>query len=375
MPRKGENIYKREDGRWEARYIKYYADGKAKYGYIYAKSYSEVKKLKMEVINGHIQKPMKTIDTTELFTKWLERKKINVKQSTYSKYYNIIYTHIIPHFKNIKISDLNTDMIDNFIIEKKENGRKDGQGGLSNVTVCNILSVVKGVLYFAEREKYISCPTDNICKPKIISKEMRVLTIKEQETLEQHLESDLDCSKLGILICLYTGVRLGEICALKWNDIDLDNGIMKVRKTLQRITNIDKSEESKTKIIIDTPKSKKSLRDIPLPNFLIEILKSFKNSFPSNSYVISKDCIEYVEPRTYQNRFKAYLKECSIKNVNFHALRHTFATRCVELGVDIKSLSEILGHSNVSITLNKYVHSSSQQKKSQMNKLEQLYNR
>ena len=158
-----------------------------------------------------------------------------------------------------------------------------------------------------------------------------------------------------------------ELCALKWENISLENATLKVQKTLQRIQETNKGASTKTKIVITEPKSKCSIRDIPIPKFLVEIARQFLDS--PKAYILTGDKSKYVEPRTMQNHFKQFVDACGIEDANFHALRHTFATRCIELGFEIKSLSEILGHANVNITLNRYVHSSFDLKSANMNKL------
>ena len=177
----------------------------------------------------------------------------------------------------------------------------------------------------------------------------------------------MDLFKFGTLFALYTGIRIGELCALQWEDVSLQSATLKVQKTLQRIQDTTKGASSKTKIVITEPKSKCSIRDIPIPKFLVEIARHFSDS--PKAYILTGDKLKYTEPRTVQNHFKKYIDSCGIERANFHALRHTFATRCIELGFEIKSLSEILGHANVNITLNRYVHSSFDLKSANMNKL------
>ena len=197
-------------------------------------------------------------------------------------------------------------------------------------------------------------------------KEMRVLTPSERESLIGILMEDMDSFKFGVFLALYTGIRIGELCALQWKDIDFARATLKVRKTIQRIQNIDRQAVSKTKIVISVPKSKCSIREIPLSVSVMDIAQNFI-SYPE-SYVLTGTS-RYIEPRTMQNHFKLYVKQSGISDANFHALRHTFATRCVEVGFEIKSLSEILGHASVNITLNRYVHSSFELKRFNMSKL------
>ena len=212
----------------------------------------------------------------------------------------------------------------------------------------------------------------DLIKPKQEQQELIVLTKSEQKELVRYLQQDTDKIKLGVLISLYTGIRLGELCALKWSDIDIPNGTLKIDKTIQRIKNTDKYASSKTKIVIDKPKSQKSIRVVPIPSFLHEKLWNQRNRYWVNAYVLSGTYM-YVEPRIYQKHFKRVLKEANIKEVNYHALRHTFATRAIESGIDVKTLSEILGHSNIKFTLERYVHSSEELKKQSIEKLAICY--
>ena len=194
---------------------------------------------------------------------------------------------------------------------------------------------------------------------------MRVLSVSEQSVLTEYLLDDMDFIKLGIYLSLFTGIRIGELCALKWENINLYEKMLYVKKTMQRIQTYDMLQ--KTKVIISSPKSACSLREIPLPDFLCNMLKKYKRA--DDYFLLSGSVQEYVEPRALQYKFKKIIKDCGLTDVNFHALRHTFATRCVEAGFEIKTLSEILGHSSVKITLDRYVHSSMELKRKNMEKL------
>ena len=196
---------------------------------------------------------------------------------------------------------------------------------------------------------------------------MRVLTISEEKKLNSVLLDNTDRYKLGILICLYTGIRIGELCALRWKNISMDDKTMKIESTLQRLQCEDKEAETKTRIIISEPKTFSSMRIIPIPDFLFLVIQRFRSS--PNSFVLTGSEQSFIEPRTMQNYFKKYLALGEIRNANFHCLRHTFATRCIESGFDIKTLSEILGHSSVKVTLDKYVHTTMKLKKDNMDRL------
>lgn len=372
MPKKGENIYKRKDGRWEGRYIRYYQfDGKPKFAYVYAKSYSEVKQKMFEQRSLNIEcinQPMKKITYGDLLDIWLKFVKINIKESTYSRYVFAIEQHIKPYLGNYPIQYLSTHLIEKYIQDKLFQGRLDGEGGLSPKTVSDQFVIIKSSIKYArERDYPITCHVDTLTIKKKYEKEIRVFNQEEQERLIKVLLKDIDLYKFGILLSLYTGIRIGELCALRWENISLSHRVLKVRETLQRIGVTSAHTTSKTKIIITEPKSKSSIRNIPIPNCIIDIAKQFQND--SHAFVLTGKKDKYIEPRIMQYHFHLYMRECDIHDAHFHTLRHTFATRCVEIGFEIKSLSEILGHANVNITLNRYVHSSFQLKCINMDKL------
>ena len=276
----------------------------------------------------------------------------------------MITKHIIPYFKQIKYTELNTPQINTFIEYLMKSGKSNGKGGLSSKTVQDIIVAMRSVAKYAEQEYGLRNPMHNISIPKIEKKDVPVLNEVERKTLQNHLMNDLNNTNIGVLLAMYSGMRIGEISALKWEDIDLKNGIVHISRTIQRIN--DKSGNNKTKLVIGTPKSKTSERDIPIPDFLVYILKARKCN--ESSFILS-GTHKPVEPRTIQNRFKSVLKNCGIRNVNFHLLRHTYATVCIENGFDAKTVSELLGHASVNITLNRYVHSSLDMKKKYVAKL------
>ncbi len=372
MARRGENIYKRKDGRWEGRYIKGRdPGGRIKYGYLYAKSYVEIKErlIKIKAQPDKMQSVKNAPKTlARMCVLWLDEIKLNIKHSTYVKYHNIIYNHIIPAIGDYKCSLIDTELIRRFADEKLKNGRLSGEGGLSSKTVKDILSVLKLIIAYAGSVGIgCNCRFDNI-KIKSDDKNTKVLSKNQQNKLTSYLINNLDNTNLGILICLYTGIRIGEICALKFDDISLNDKTVHIRKTMQRVQNFTGSNTSKTDVIISSPKSKSSVRDIPIPDFLISVITK-KNMYVPNAFLLTGQASCYIEPRTLENRFKSRIKLCEIENVSFHILRHTFATRCIELGFETKSLSEILGHSSVNITLNRYVHTSMELKRMNMDKL------
>lgn len=304
----------------------------------------------------------------ELAEAWLGNVKFHVKESSYVKYYNLVENHILPQLGQIKIENFTTKLVEDFIEEKLKNGKLRGNGGLSEKTVKDIFVVLKEICFFARRQNVeFPCHLELI-KVRTVEPEIQVLSFKEQVCLEEFLMRDDEPVKTGILLSMYMGLRIGEVCALQRKHIRFDSGILEIRGTMQRIQDFNGGGEAKTKVVVTDPKSISSKRDIPIPGFLMERLRKFED-IPDTAYILSGDSENFVEPRTLENIFKSYLKQCRMKPIHYHGLRHTFATRCIENGVDVKSLSEILGHANVNITLNKYVHSSMDQKRRSMEKV------
>lgn len=362
MARKGENIYKRKDGRWEGRYIKSRdVQNRAVYGYVYAHSYGELKQ-KLNAAKGDTKNEIKSNNNLNTFSEWidlwLERKQASVKESTYVRYKNNIEKHIRPSLGNLNTELIDTETLQRFVSEKI-------CGGLSEKTITDIIIILKNILKYSKANgEHINCDFSQIVIKRKFH-EMRVLSIDEERRLNKVIFNNTDKYKLGVLICLYTGIRIGELCALQWKNISFTDKTLKVEKTMQRLQ--CENVEEKTKITITTPKSISSYRIIPLPDFLVGILKRYKGS--NEEFVLAQDNKSYVEPRTMQNHFKKYIEEAKIADANFHCLRHTFATRCIESDFEIKSLSEILGHSSVKITLDKYVHVTLQMKRDNMSKV------
>lgn len=312
----------------------------------------------------------KLITLEQASNAWLSQKQLFTKPSTYAKYTHILRRHILPRLGSQCIEELDTGSVSSFLKLLLQEGRIDGSGGLSSKTVHDIYMVLRSIIRFSEECLHTAARitrTPGIWRrnPKV-----SVLDAPFRIVLENFLLSQKQnpCC-LGILLCLYTGIRLGEICALKWENIHLKGGFIRIVSTLQRIQNVENADGPKTRIICSPPKSLASSREIPLPEFLLEILRQGCPKYDLNSFFLTGSS-HFLEPRSYQNHFKAYLKINEIPEINFHALRHTFATRCVLAGVDIKSLSEILGHSSVQMTLNYYVHPSLEDKRRQIALLE-----
>ncbi|MCH5185943.1 MAG: site-specific integrase [Oscillospiraceae bacterium] len=349
MARRGENIYKRKDGRYEGRYIKTYdINGKAVYASVYARNYADIKD---KLAKCKSDNPPRLAGSAALLSDWLItwiESEDNIKETTKRLYKSNIKNHIIPKIGKIPLKRLSGDILQSFVSSFK----------LAPSTVQLIFTVLKSALTRAEDRGFITNIWSKVKLPKRKSSEVTILTPQEQSKLESVL-----CEKndIGILICLYMGLRIGELCALKWSDVDFDNGIIHIKGTQSRI-------DGELKVM--PPKSKASCRVIPIPDFLAEKLKTRENY---SEFVLSNNG-KAVETRAYRRRLKTLLKSAELPDIKFHALRHTFASRALEVGMDYKTLSEILGHASVSITMDLYVHSLDEHKKNQMNKLNRIFN-
>ena len=358
MPRKGESIYLRKDGLWEARYVKGMNEyGKKKYGSVYAHSYREVKEKRQDILCQITLLPQsvsaRRMVLNTLIQEWLFINQSRIKASTYQRYLTLQINHIEKEIGTVQVIYLTP------VIFKEYSDKKQKQG-LSATTINAILTFINTCLKYGSRQ--YGLPVPNIIYLKQSVKEMRVLSIEEQKILVPYLLTDTDNYKLGVLTALYTGIRIGELCALKWEDIQ--NGVLRINKTMFRMS---KGKGLGTEIVISEPKTYSSNRIIPLPSFLVPIIEPFRRK--SNAYFLSNDKYNLVEPRVMQYYFQRYLQYLKLEKANFHALRHTFASTSVEHGFDIKSLSCVLGHSDVKTTLNRYVHSSLELKASNMEKL------
>ena len=363
MAKKGENIFFRKDGRWEARYVKSYSDdNKIIYGYVYGKTYSIVKKKRNELLLSLDVKKKKNENNKNNFMSlcdsWLLKKKISVKESTYSRYIDIVNNHIKSYFYRYRMENITDEVVSKFIIFKIESG-------LSNKTVKDIVMVLKQIT----RNSSINIMVNS---PKTTQKPIKILGIEEQIKLETYIKENFNNVELGIFIALYMGLRIGEVCGLKWKDIDIEHQSIYVNRTITRVKNLDNNALTKTKIIFDEPKTINSKRTIPIPSTIVPFFKLIKSkNFNENNFVLTNSS-RFIEPRSYYNCYKRILKKLKIAGFNFHSLRHTFATRCIELGFDPKTLMEILGHSDIKITLAFYVHPTNNLKVKSMEKLSLL---
>lgn len=351
------SIYLRRDGRWEGRLqLGRTEDGKRKYQAFFGKTKEEVE-MKMAENQRTIPSEPTSCTLSELFSEWHQKIVHNVKESTAANYFVKATKHILPCFGNKPIEEITSEDVYGFVEQKKE-------AGLSGRYVLDIIILMKSLFKYAVRKFRIVNPMEEVTLKKVKTAEISLLDADEQVRLEKYIWQHQDRTSMGIALSMATGIRIGELCALRWEDIDLEKRILTVRHTLQRIPTPHGFH--RTKLAITEPKSESSKRSIPIPEFLIPLLLKFKGK--SDEFILSGKS-RPTEPRTMQYRFAKILKNVNLPSVHFHALRHMFATSCIKLGFDVKTLSEILGHSSVEITLNRYVHSSFEQKMEYMNRL------
>ncbi len=289
----------------------------------------------------------------EIISLWKADKRQYVKKSTFSAYMLLIENHLLPVFGskyNVEEPELQA-----FVFQKLKEG-------LSQKFVKDILIVLKMLLKFGVKHKWLDHRQFDIRFPTEHKKpNMEVLSRAHQKKLMNYVQEHFTFRNLGIYICLSAGMRIGEICALTWDDIDIENGVIHIRRTIQRIYMIDAGIR-KTELILDTPKTKNSIREIPMGRDLLKMLKPIKKIMNGNFFVLTNDA-KPTEPRTYRSYYKKFMQALDMPQLKFHGLRHSFATRCIESKCDYKTVSVILGHSNISTTLNLYVHPNLEQKK------------
>lgn len=390
---KGEGtIRQRADGTWEARYTAGRSDdGKQIQRSIYGKTRTDVSKKLIEVLNelntGEYIPPNKL--TLSIWLElWLKQyASIALRPSTYISYEGYVYNHINPILGGVLLQDLTAERIQTFYNDKFQAGRTDGKGGLSPKTIRNLHNMLHKALDQACKNNLIA---KNLAEytvlPKRERREMRVLSRSEQKTLL----SKIHIERLGfaILFDLFTGLRIGELCGLKWQDIDFSKKTFLVRRTLQRIktSKAEKKDPTtpKTQVLEGKVKTDNGYREIPIQDKIFAELLEYRNrqnqekqeasiAYVDNDYVFASQLGGPVEPSNMRDMFNRLLKSVNIEHANFHALRHTFATRAIESGVPIKAVSDILGHATVQLTMDLYCHSSMDLKRDAVNKMADLW--
>lgn len=293
---------------------------------------------------------------------WKEDKKQYVKHSTFAAYTLLIENHILPSFGEMALVE--EQDVQTFVFRKLNEG-------LSHKTIKDILIVLKMILRFGVKNQMTEYRQIDIKFPTERDKHsIDILSRSHQKQIMEYIRLHFTFKNLGIYICLSAGMRIGEICALTWDDLDVENGIIHVRKTIQRIYVIEEHRKY-TEVILDTPKTKNSIREIPMTKNLLKMIRPIKKIVNGNFYVLTNEP-KPTEPRTYRNYYKQFMQSLGLPLMKFHGLRHSFATRCIESKCDYKTVSVLLGHSNISTTLNLYVHPNLEQKKRCMEQMSRL---
>lgn len=356
------NLYQRKDGRFESRIPNgKKSDGKRAFLYVLARTKEQCIERVQVICQQNRPQGYCALTVAELFSEWHRTILHRVKESTAANYTMKAEKHILPAFGDREVSSVTANHIYDFIAEKQK-------AGFSHRYISDIVILMKTVFKYAVRVYKIFNPLDGIILPKKKSPEIQLLDESEQKALQHYIGTHQNRSTMGTALSMTTGLRIGELCPLQWKDIDLEKRILTVKKTMQRIQ--CPTATSKTKLIITDPKSESSRRQIPIPDCMMGFLLKFKGE--DDEYILT-GTDKPIEPRAMQYRFRTILKNAKLPSVHFHALRHIFASNCIKLGFDVKALSELLGHSSVEITLNRYVHSSFDQKREYMKRVQMAF--
>ena len=368
MPRRGENIRKRKDGRWEGRYkSRNNYTKECRYVSVYGKTYAEVKAKLKSAQDAAPARPLPPRCFRDLLAEWLASRRPEWKPSTLRRYDFLIQRHILPELGPVLLEHLDAGVINGFLARKQTGGGLADDRGLSPAYVRSMAVVVQSALRYGADRGLCQPMAGKVCKPAPEKAEIRILTQPEQQALEQSIYARPDATGLGVFLALYGGLRVGEVCALGWQDVDLEQGLLRIRHT---VTRVNAREGQHTDLVLGSPKTAASIRTVPIHRAVLPLLKAAFSAARS-PYVIA-DTDAFVNPRTFTYRYHRLLERAGLPPIHFHALRHTFATRCIAAGVDMKTLSELMGHASITVTMNTYVHSSLETKQQQLAKLESV---
>lgn len=317
-------------------------------------------------------KEKKNITVNTWIEYWKIKQRPYIKDSTYATYINLISNHILPYFGEMCLREINANKNQEFIWHLSQNGRLDQRGGLSAKTIKDIMVLWSAIINDAAKENYIHAITGKYKYPITQkNKQTKCLSVNQEYQLIILLKQNMCLRNAGILLVLSTGIRIGELCALRWSGIELESKTISITQTLQRIYLKDE-DKGTSKIIISTPKSDKSIRAIPISENIANLLEQYQNQ--NEAFFLTGMKEKYMEPRIYRAYYNRLMQKYSMQYVPFHGLRHTFATRCIEAGCDYKTLSEILGHADVSTTMRLYVHSDMDKKRKYIEKMQSMNN-
>lgn len=367
MAKRGENIHKRKDGRWEGRYIKARdATGKPVWGYLYGHSYGEVKTelTRRKALSGFCQLSGESMRFSDLAELWLTSFAQSVKESTLAHYQYTLHKYLLPVLGSLQVASLTDSLLERLflqILSPQDNSHKPL--GASSAQEC--LGMLKRICKYAAH-LHLMPPIELCIKlPRTKKSEPQPLSRAEQVSLRDFLLTEPTARKIGMLLQMELGLRIGEVCGLQWGDFDLNAGILVIQRTVCRISCGDEH----TKVVVQTAKTRSSNREIPLQKSLVKILRKLRGNASDAAWFLSGNEQRPVEPRCYRKSIQCYMKQAKVRRVHPHVLRHTFATICLQAGCDIKTLSELLGHASATVTLQRYVHSDLNRKREEIERI------
>lgn len=367
MARHGENIHKRKDGRYEGRYIKARdAAGHPVWGYVYSTSYKTVKEtlLRRKAESGYYALADGNPTFEQLALLWLASISCGVKKSTYAHYLYTLQHYIFPTLRDIRVKSLTEAVLEQALLQifTPTDGR---HAALGNSVARECLVLVRRICKYACHLRLMRPVEIEVKLPQRPKKEKRFLREDEQRRLYKFVLHNPTPRKIGVLLAMQLGLRIGEICGLRWGDFDLSAGTVTIQRTVKRIT----AGDGRTEVVIQTPKTATSMRVLPIPAELLAVLRQLRGNYSDEAWFLSGSKRKPVEPRCYRKSIHGYLRRAKVAQICPHALRHTFATTCLQAGCDIKTLSELMGHANSSVTLQCYVHTTMDRKRWEIDRI------
>lgn len=367
MSKSGENIHKRRDGRWEGRYIKGRTpDRKPVWGYLYGSSYAEVHQLLIQkkAESGFYQLSGRRVRFEELAAQWLHSIAQGIKESTLAHYSYTLKRYLLPVFGAAELHTLDEQRLEQGLLQVIAPA-DDGHKALGAASARECLTMLRRICKYAAHLRLMR-PVEIVVKPPQAKEHAaQSLSAQEQDSVQVFILRAPTPRKLGLLLQMQMGLRIGEVCGLQWGDFDLEKGTLSICRTVSRIY----CPNGRTKVVVQAPKTKTSRRELPIPCRLLPLLRRLRGVFAPSAWFLAGRAGKPVEPRCYRKSIQGYLCRAAVRRVHPHALRHTFATTCLQAGCDIKTLSSLLGHADANITLKRYVHANVEHMRAEMERI------